>query len=303
MHKSVLLDESIEYLNLNDESNIVDCTLGYGGHSSEILKRIKRGFLFAFDQDVNAIESSRKRLDEISDNYEIIYSNFSNLEAELKKRNIEHVDSILYDLGVSSPQLDEGDRGFSFHQDAKLDMRMNQNNSLSAWNVVNEYEYKDLVDIFYRYGEEKFAPAIAKKIIASRPIDTTLELVEVIKSAVPEKYRREKHPARKVFQAIRIEVNDELYVFDNSLRQALDMISIGGRICVITFHSLEDKICKEIFKEVTAIDPALKNLPVIPDEYLPKYKIVKTITPSDSELDYNSRARSAKLRVIERIGW
>ena len=302
MHKSVLLDESIEYLNLNDESNIVDCTLGYGGHSSEILKRIKRGFLFAFDQDVNAIESSRKRLDEISDNYEIIYSNFSNLEAELKRRNIEHVDGILYDLGVSSPQLDEGDRGFSFHQDAKLDMRMNQNNSLSAWNVVNEYEYKDLVDIFYRYGEEKFAPAIAKKIIASRPIDTTLELVEVIKSAVPEKYRREKHPARKVFQAIRIEVNDELNVFENSLRQALDMISIGGRICVITFHSLEDKICKEIFKEVTAIDPALKNLPVIPDEYLPKYKIVKTITPSDSELDYNSRARSAKLRVIERIG-
>ena len=224
------------------------------------------------------------------------------MEAELKKRNIEHVDGILYDLGVSSPQLDEGDRGFSFHQDAKLDMRMNQNNSLSAWNVVNEYEYKQLVDIFYRYGEEKFAPAIAKKIIASRPIDTTLELVEVIKSAVPEKYRREKHPARKVFQAIRIEVNDELNVFESSLRQALEMISVGGRICVITFHSLEDKICKEIFKEVTAIDPDLKNLPVIPAEYLPKYKIVKTITPSDSELDYNSRARSAKLRVIERIG-
>ena len=163
MHKSVLLDESIEYLNLNDESNIVDCTLGYGGHSSEILKRIKRGFLFAFDQDVNAIESSRKRLNEISNNYEIIYSNFSNLEAELKKRNIEHVDGILYDLGVSSPQLDEGDRGFSFHQDARLDMRMNQNSSLSAWDVVNEYDYQKLVDIFYRYGEEKFAPAIAKK--------------------------------------------------------------------------------------------------------------------------------------------
>ena len=301
MHKSVLLDESIEYLNLNDESNIVDCTLGYGGHSSEILKRIKRGFLFAFDQDVNAIESSRKRLNEISNNYEIIYANFSNLEAELKKRNIEHVDGILYDLGVSSPQLDEGDRGFSFHQDARLDMRMNQNSSLSACDVVNEYDYQKLVDIFYRYGEEKFAPTIAKKIVASRPIDTTLELVEVIKSAVPEKYRREKHPARKVFQAIRIEVNDELNVFESSIRQALDMIAIGGRICVITFHSLEDKICKEIFKEVTAIDPALKNLPVIPDEYLPKYKIVKTITPSDSELEYNLRARSAKLRVIEKI--
>ena len=302
MHKSVLLEESIQYLNLNDESNIVDCTLGYGGHSSEILKRIKRGFLFAFDQDKDAIAASRKRLDDIANNYEIIYSNFSNLEAELKKRNIEHVDGILYDLGVSSPQLDEGDRGFSFHQDARLDMRMNQNSLLSAWNVVNEYEYEKLVDIFYKYGEEKFAPSIAKKIISSRPIDTTLELVEVIKSAVPEKYRREKHPARKVFQAIRIEVNDELNVFESSLRQALNMIAIGGRICVITFHSLEDKICKEIFKEVTVIEPALKNLPVIPDEFLPKYKIVKTITPSDSELDYNARARSAKLRVIERVG-
>lgn len=302
MHKSVLLEESIKYLNLNDESNIVDCTLGYGGHSSEILKRIKRGFLFAFDQDKDAIASSRKRLDEISNNYEIIYSNFSHLEAELEKRNITHIDGILYDLGVSSPQLDEGDRGFSFHQDAKLDMRMDQNNPLSAWNVVNEYEYKQLVDIFYRYGEEKFASSIAKKIIESRPINTTLELVEVIKSAVPEKYRREKHPARKVFQAIRIEVNDELNVFESSLRQALNVISKGGRICVITFHSLEDKICKEIFKEVTSVDPALKNLPVIPDEFLPKYKIVKTISPSDSELEYNPRARSAKLRVIERIG-
>lgn len=302
MHKSVLLDESINYLNLNDESNVVDCTLGYGGHSSEILKRIKRGFLFAFDQDKDAIASSRKRLEEISSNFEIIYSNFSRLEAELDKRNVSHIDGILYDLGVSSPQLDEGDRGFSFHQDAKLDMRMNQENPLSAWNVVNEYDYDKLVDIFYRYGEEKFAPSIAKKIIASRPINTTLELVEVIKSTVPEKYRREKHPARKVFQAIRIEVNNELNVFEDSLRQALNIISKGGRICVITFHSLEDKICKEIFREATAIDPSFKNLPVIPNEYLPKYKIVKTLSPSATELEQNPRARSAKLRVIERIG-
>ncbi len=302
MHKSVLLDESIAYLNIHDESNIVDCTLGYGGHSSEILKRIKRGFLFAFDQDEKAITSSKARLSAIGDNYEIIYSNFSNLEAELNKRNVKHVDGVLYDLGVSSPQLDEGDRGFSFHQDAKLDMRMNQNNSLSAWNVVNEYSYKQLVDIFYRYGEEKFAPSIAKKIISSRPIETTLDLVEVIKSAVPEKYRREKHPARKVFQAIRIEVNDELNVFEQSLRQALKMISKNGRICVITFHSLEDKICKDIFKEVTSLDPSFKNLPVIPEEYLPKYKVIKTISPSAEELTLNPRARSAKLRVIERIG-
>ena len=302
MHKSVLLDESIAYLNIHDESNIVDCTLGYGGHSSEILKRIKRGFLFAFDQDEKAITSSKARLSAIGDNYEIIYSNFANLEAELNKRNVKHVDGVLYDLGVSSPQLDEGDRGFSFHQDAKLDMRMNQNNSLSAWNVVNEYSYKQLVDIFYRYGEEKFAPSIAKKIISSRPIETTLDLVEVIKSAVPEKYRREKHPARKVFQAIRIEVNDELNVFEQSLRQALKMISKNGRICVITFHSLEDKICKDIFKEVTSLDPSFKNLSVIPEEYLPKYKVIKTISPSAEELTLNPRARSAKLRVIERIG-
>lgn len=302
MHKSVLLDESIAYLNIHDESNIVDCTLGYGGHSSEILKRIKRGFLFAFDQDEKAITSSKARLSAIGDNYEIIYSNFANLEAELNKRNVKHVDGVLYDLGVSSPQLDEGDRGFSFHQDAKLDMRMNQNNSLSAWNVVNEYSYKQLVDIFYRYGEEKFAPSIAKKIISSRPIETTLDLVEVIKSAVPEKYRREKHPARKVFQAIRIEVNDELNVFEQSLRQALKMISKNGRICVITFHSLEDKICKDIFKEVTSLNPSFKNLPVIPEEYLPKYKVIKTISPSAEELTLNPRARSAKLRVIERIG-
>lgn len=302
MHKSVLLDESIAYLNIHDESNIVDCTLGYGGHSSEILKRIKRGFLFAFDQDEKAITSSKARLSAIGDNYEIIYSNFANLEAELNKRNVKHVDGVLYDLGVSSPQLDEGDRGFSFHQDAKLDMRMNQNNSLSAWNVVNEYSYKQLVDIFYRYGEEKFAPSIAKKIISSRPIETTLDLVEVIKNAVPEKYRREKHPARKVFQAIRIEVNDELNVFEQSLRQALKMISKNGRICVITFHSLEDKICKDIFKEVTSLDPSFKNLPVIPEEYLPKYKVIKTISPSAEELTLNPRARSAKLRVIERIG-
>lgn len=302
MHTSVLLDECIEYLNLTDESNIVDCTLGYGGHSSEILKRIERGFLFAFDQDKDAIETSRERLDKIGSNYEIIYSNFSNLEVELKLRDVNKIDGILYDLGVSSPQLDEGDRGFSFHQDAKLDMRMNRDSELTAWHVINEYEYEKLVDIFYRYGEEKFSPQIAKKIISSRPIDTTLELVEVIKSAVPERYRREKHPARKVFQAIRIEVNDELTVFENSLRQALNIISKGGRICVITFHSLEDKLCKDIFKEVSSVDASLKNLPIIPIEYLPKYKVIKTITPSKTELDKNLRARSAKLRVIERIG-
>lgn len=301
MHKSVLLDECIENLNLKDNSVIVDCTLGYGGHSSEILKRINKGFLFAFDQDSEAILNSKKRLDEINSNYEIINSNFVNIKKELVSRNIKGVDGILYDLGVSSPQLDEDYRGFSFHQDARLDMRMNQNNTLDAYYVVNNYSYEKLVEIFYKYGEEKYASSIARGIINSRPIETTLELVEVIKNNVPEKYKRDKHPARKVFQAIRIEVNDELNVFEKSLKDALSMLNVGGRICVITFHSLEDKICKNIFKEVSSIDGSLKKLPIIPKEYLPKYKVLKTIEPSKNELEENNRARSAKLRIIERV--
>jgi len=304
MHKSVLLDECLEYLNIKEESIIVDCTLGYGGHSSNILKKIKRGFLFAFDQDEEAISFSKKRLDAISDNYEIIKSNFENLKEELEKRNIKKVNGILYDIGVSSPQLDEGDRGFSFHKDAKLDMRMDTSKPFSAYELVNTYEYKDLVRIFINYGEEKYATSIARNIIKEReqkPIETTLELVEIIKNSVPEKYKREKHPARKVFQAIRIEVNNELGVFEKSLKDALDLIDINGRICVITFHSLEDKICKEIFRSVSEMDSNLKRLPVIPEEYQPKYKVVANIKPSKQELEENPRARSAKLRVIERV--
>ena len=301
-HISELLNDRIENLNLKDDSVIVDCTLGYGGHSSEILKRIKKGYLYAFDQDIEAINSSKNRLNEIGSNYEIIKSNFVNIASELKKRSINKVDGILYDLGVSSPQLDEGDWGFSFHQDAKLVLRMNQENSLDAYKVVNTYSYEKLVDIFYKYGEEKYASSIAKGIINSRPITTTLELVEVIKNNVPEKYKRDKHPARKVFQAIRIEVNDELNVFEKSLKNSLELLSVGGRICVITFHSLEDKICKNIFNSVSKVDDNLKHLPVIPKEYLPKFKVIKTIDPSKKELEENTRARSAKLRIIERIG-
>ncbi len=304
MHKSVLLNECLEYLNLTNDSVIVDCTLGYGGHSSNILKKIKRGFLFAFDQDDEAIKSSTKRLDEISDNYEIIKSNFKNIKKELEKRNIKSVNGILYDIGVSSPQLDEDYRGFSFHKDARLDMRMDQTQDFSAYELINNYEYKDLVRIFINYGEEKYATSIAKNIIKNRnekPIETTLELVEIIKNSVPEKYKREKHPARKVFQAIRIEVNKELEVFEQSLKDALELLDINGRICVITFHSLEDKICKDIFKSVSDIDKNMKNLPIIPEEYLPKYKIIANIKPSKEELEENPRARSAKLRVIERV--
>lgn len=301
-HISVLLNECIENLNLKEDNVIVDCTLGYAGHSSEILKRINKGFLFAFDQDDEAILSSTDRLNKIGNNYEIIKSNFVNIKKELNKRNISKVDGILYDLGVSSPQLDEGTRGFSFHQDARLDMRMNQESELDAYKIVNTYSYEDLVNIFYKYGEEKYASSIAKGIINSRPITTTLELVEVIKNNVPEKYKRDKHPARKVFQAIRIEVNDELNVFEKSLKDALELLNVGGRICVITFHSLEDKICKNIFKSVSSVPETLKHLPVIPDEYLPKFKVIKTVDPSKNELEENNRARSAKLRIIERIG-
>lgn len=300
MHKSVLLDECIEYLNIKEDSMIVDCTLGYGGHSSEILKRIKRGKLFAFDQDKDAIKYSNERLKKIADNYEIINSNFVNIKEELNERNIL-VDGILYDLGVSSPQLDVDERGFSFHNDADLDMRMNQEQELSAYKIVNEYSEDKLIDILYKYGEEKYSKKIAKEIIKNRPIKTTLQLVEVIKNAVPEKYRREKHPARKTFQAIRIEVNDELNVFEKSLKDALSLLNINGRICVITFHSLEDKICKKIFNDVSKISPELQAMPIIPEEYLPKYKVIKTIKPSKDEIFINKRARSAKLRVIERI--
>ena len=304
MHISVLLTEVIENLNIKNNSVIVDATLGYAGHSSEILKRIPNGKLYAFDQDKEAIGFSKEKLSNIGNNFEIIKSNFVNMKDELQKRNVTHVDGILFDLGVSSPQLDEDYRGFSFHKDATLDMRMDQEQELTAKIVVNTYSLEQLTNIMKEYGEEKYAYNIAKKIVKIREekeINTTLELVEIIKSAVPEKYKRDKHPARKTFQAIRIEVNKELDVFESSLRQALDLVKIGGRVCVITFHSLEDKICKNIFKSVSEVDKNLRNMPIIPDELMPKYKVIANIKPSLEELANNNRARSARLRVIERV--
>ena len=304
MHKSVLLEEAIQYLNLKEDAIIVDCTLGYGGHSSEILKRIPKGHLYAFDQDEEAIQSARKRLSEISSNFTIVKSNFVHLKEKLQELGIHKVDGILFDLGVSSPQLDEDERGFSFHKDARLDMRMDQSQEKDAKEVVNTYSYEQLVQIMKTYGEEKFAPSIAKKIIEKRQekeIVTTLELVEIIKNSVPEKYRREHHPARKVFQAIRIEVNDELNVFEKALHDALELIDVNGRVCVITFHSLEDIICKRIMKDVSTLPNELKNLPVVPENLKPNFQMIKTIHPSKEELEENRRARSAKLRVIERV--
>ena len=305
-HISVLLKESIEALNLKEDSVIVDCTLGYGGHSSYILQRIKKGFLFAFDQDSEAIRHSTDRLKAIGTNFTIIKSNFVHLQEELEKRNVTKVDGVLFDLGVSSPQLDDASRGFSYHEDARLDMRMNQDSPLSAYEVVNNYTQEQLANIFYKYGEDKFSRNIAKKIVEYREkkqIETTLELVEIIKSAVPMKFRKEKHPARQIFQAIRIEVNHELDVLQPALEQALSLLKVGGRVVVITFHSLEDRIVKKYFKSKCKIDDKVKGLPNIPEEYLPDFKLVvnKAILPSDNELKKNSRARSAKLRVIEKI--
>lgn len=306
MHYTVMKEESINGLNLKEDGVYVDCTLGYAGDSSEILKRVKRGFLFAFDQDINAINWSSKKLQEIGDNFLIIKSNFLYMKEELLNRGVTEVDGILFDLGVSSPQLDEAERGFSYHKDARLDMRMDQSQPLSAYEVVNTYDEKKLADIIFRFGEEKHAKSIARNIVKQRnvkPIETTLELVDIIKASMPYKDTINKHPARKTFQAIRIEVNHELDILETSMRNALSMLKVGGRLVVITFHSLEDKIVKDVFKEVTEIDKVVKGLPNIPNEYLPNFKIInkKVITPSDKENEENNRSRSSKLRIIERI--
>ena len=304
MHKSVLLEEAINGLNIKDGLIYVDCTLGYAGHSGKILEKNKKGWLYAFDQDEEAILFSNKKLSSIGSNFEIIHSNFVNLKSELNKRGINKVDGILFDLGVSSPQLDNKERGFSYHKDALLDMRMDKDNPLSAYEVVNNYKESDLITIFYRYGEEKYSKSIARKIVEYRKnkkIETTLELVEIIKSGVPEKYKRETHPAKRCFQAIRIEVNKELEVFESALKDAIDLLNKNGRICVITFHSLEDKICKEIFKKNSEVNKVFKGLPDVPYEYMPKLKLIGKYTPTNEELDDNNRSRSAALRIAEKI--
>ena len=299
-HKSVLLEETILGLNVKPDGTYIDGTLGYAGHSGEVLKRLEeKGFLFAFDQDEEAVKYSTEKLSKISSNFKIFHTNFKNM---LEYVNTP-VDGIMFDLGVSSPQLDETDRGFSFHNDAKLDMRMDKRQELDAYKVVNLYSYTDLVDILFNYGEEVNAKSIAKGIINARPINTTLELAEVIRNNVPESYRRKGNPSRKTFQAIRIEVNHELDILEKSLLDAFSLLKSGGRMCVITFHSLEDRIVKNVFKKYSDIDPLVKGLKEIPDAYKPLIKLVnkKPILPSKKELEENSRSRSAKLRVIERI--
>ena len=303
-HVSVLLEESIAYLNIKKDGIYVDCTLGGGGHSFAILSKLTTGHLYAFDQDEYAIERATKRLSEVSNNFTIIPSNFVHLEQELEARGITQVDGILYDLGVSSFQFDLPDRGFSYNYDAPLDMRMDQSQELTARDIINTYSFHDLMNIFFRYGEESFAKQIARQIEKDRqvqPIETTFELVSVIKKAMPQKRLNKKgHPAKKVFQALRIAVNDELRVFEESLKQAFELLNIDGRIVVISFHSLEDRIAKTIIREHTTIDIP-KHIPITPDME-PKFEVLhrKVILPSEEELEDNNRSHSAKLRAVKR---
>ena len=290
-HVTVLLNEAVEGLNVKSDGIYVDCTLGGAGHSSLILKQLTTGHLYCFDQDENAIQAARQRLETIGNQFTIIQSNFKNIKAELNQRGVEHVDGILFDLGVSSPQFDNAERGFSYNYDARLDMRMDQSSSLDAHEIVNHYSYEQLVEILYKYADEKFAKQIARRIEKEReiqPIDTTFQLVEIVKSAIPAYARRKGgHPAKRTFQALRIAVNDELNVFDIALKDALDLLNINGRIAVITFHSLEDKICKYTFNEVSKLKDVPKGLPVIPEGMQPKFKLInkKPIIATEEELN------------------
>lgn len=307
-HYSVLLHESIDNLAIHSDGIYVDGTLGRGGHSAEILARIPQGHLYAFDRDASAIEESRERLAQIGDNVTLIHSNFSNLKRELTARGVTGIDGMVLDLGVSSPQFDEAQRGFSYRFDAPLDMRMDQSQKLSAYQVVNEWEYQELVRIFFQFGEESFAKQIARKIEKARevkPIETTFALVDVIKSALPAKVLNKKgHPAKKVFQAIRIAVNDELGELQLVLRDALELLHVGGRLCVISFQSLEDRIVKDTFSSCSKPKQYDKRIPILPqDMEAAPYRLLnkKPITATEEGLRENMRSHSAKLRCIERI--
>ncbi len=309
-HYTVLLKETVDGLHVKEDGIYVDCTLGGAGHSEYLLSQLsEQGHLYAFDQDQKALDFAAQRLKKYVDQGMVTFikSNFRHLKEELANHGIDQVDGILYDLGVSSPQLDEAERGFSYHQDAPLDMRMDQDATLSAYDVVNDYSYHELVKIFFRYGEEKFSKQVAREIERVRekaPIETTGELVEIIKAAIPAPARRKGgHPAKRIFQAIRIAVNDELGVVEESLEQAIALLNKNGRISVITFHSLEDRIVKSMFKEYSTMQDLPPGLPVVPEEFQPELKVItrKPILPGETELAENNRSRSAKLRIAEKV--
>jgi len=305
-HKSVLLEETIEGLNVKPDGIYVDGTLGGAGHSGEIAKRLsEKGHLVGIDQDDAAIETATERLSIYGDKVSIVRSNYCNMPEVLRDLQIEKVDGILLDLGVSSYQLDTLDRGFSYKYDTKLDMRMDRRKSLSAMEIVNEYSEKELFRVIRDYGEEQFAQNIAKHIVLKRketPIETTFQLNEVIKAAIPAKFRQNGHPSKKTFQAIRIECNQELDVLKDTLDKMIELLNPGGRICIITFHSLEDRIVKSIFKKNENPCTCPSEFPVCVCGKKPLGKVItrKPILPSKEEQEYNSRSKSAKLRVFER---
>lgn len=295
-HIPILLNEAIESLNIKSNGIYLDLTVGMGGHSSEILKRLKNGLLVGFDKDLFAIEESRKRLSKIGSNFQLIHSDFNNVADELAKLNINAVDGILVDLGISSPQVDNAERGFSYSKDARLDMRMNTNQALDAHFVVNNYSEDELITIFYNYAEVKLAKQVANAIIKNRPINTTLELAEVIKSAYPAKLLSLKNPCKAVFQAIRIEVNNEFSSINSMLVQALNLLKKDSSLAIITFHSLEDSIIKKFFGNLIKSKHPSK-MPINEE----KNYIVKVYSPSKVEISENNRSRSAKLRVLTKL--
>ena len=307
-HTSVLLHETIDLLNVKPDGIYVDGTLGRGGHAGLLLSKLKDGHLYAFDQDEQAIEESKINLKDYLDHVTMIHDNFRAMKKELAGYGVDHVDGIMMDLGVSSPQFDDPARGFSYRFDARLDMRMDQSKEKDAYFVVNTYSVEDLTRIFKDYGEERYAWPIAKAIAARRaekPIATTFELVDVIKSALPERELHEKgHPAKQTFQALRIEVNDELGALDEALREALDLLNVGGRCAVITFHSLEDRLVKQTFKDYSSAPFVEPRLPLRAEQMeQASFQLVnrKPITAQEAEMENNRRSHSAKLRVIERI--
>ncbi len=308
-HETVLLHETVDGLDIKPNGVYVDCTLGGAGHAQYLLGKLgPQGHLYAFDQDMTAINNAKLKLADYVEKGQVtfIHQNFRHLKQALEELGIDQVDGIYYDLGVSSPQLDVAERGFSYGQEARLDMRMNQEQALSAYEVVNDWPYEDLVHILYRYGEEKFAKRIARAIEerrAQRPIETTTELAEIVKMAIPAATRRTGgHPAKRSFQAIRIAVNDELGAVEDSLEQALTLLKPEGRISVITFHSLEDRLVKQLFKEVSQGPEVPRGLPVLPGQMQAPFALVnrKPIVASPEELEANNRSRSAKLRILRK---
>jgi len=309
-HVSVLLNETVEGLNIKENGIYVDGTLGGAGHSSEVVRKLgSKGRLIGIDQDTEALKAASKRLEQYNkyNNVTFVHNNFHNIKFILEELDINGIDGIMMDLGVSSYQLDNKDRGFSYMQDAPLDMRMNRDSDFSAYDIVNSYEEEKLCKIIKEYGEEKFAKKIASNIVKQRqekPVETTLELVEIIRKSIPGKFQREGgHPSKRTFQAIRIEVNGELEILNKTIEDAVDKLNVGGRIAIITFHSLEDRIVKNKFRELEKPCTCPSSFPICVCGKKSKVKVItrKPIEPSEEEREFNSRSRSAKLRIAERI--